>query len=122
MKKEPCKVSRWQLLKRELNNLDPLTFKQKMEADPKAVVLDVRTEQEFQNGGLFNARNVSYLSPDLWDQLEVLDPNCTYYVYCRTGRRSIRVCTLMKNGGFPRVYNLDGGLLAWEKVFPGVLT
>ena len=122
MKNEPCKVTRWQLLKRELHNLAPREFKEAVEKDPSAVVLDVRTSAEYAQGGLLKARNISYLSSDLWDQLELLDRDRSYYVYCRTGRRSIRVCTLMKNGGFRKVYNLDGGMLTWEQVFPGMLT
>ena len=54
-----------------------------------------------------------------WDQIEALDTNKTYLIYCRTGRRSLRACTLMKNGGFDKekVFNLDGGMTAWEEEF-----
>ena len=117
MENNTCKISRWQILKSHLNNLTPVEFKDLVEKMPEAIVLDVRTAAEYEQGVLFEAINISYLLGDLWDHLEQLDPEKTYFVYCRSGRRSIRVCTLMKNGGFPNVYNLDGGLNAWGEAF-----
>ena len=77
----------------------------------------MRTPEEFQQAHLPGAINISYLTPDLWDQLDQLDRNAAYFVYCRTERRSMRVCMLMQNGGFEKVYNMEGGLCAWEEVF-----
>ncbi len=117
----PCQLSRWQLLKQSLNNLSPAEFKTAVEEDDDAVVFDVRTAGEFAAGDrLFSAENLDYLGPDFLDRLDVLDPGRNYYVYCRSGRRSVRVCTLLRNSGFSSVFNMDGGLVAWEKAFPGV--
>lgn len=110
-----CPIPRWQLLKRELNNLTPAEFLQQLETQPQAILLDVRTDSEYADFHLPGARLFNYLTPDHWDQLEQLDPSATYFVYCRSGRRSLRTCTLMKNGGFRQVYNLDGGLNAMNE-------
>ena len=58
---------------------------------------------------------VNYLGDGFWDKIEQLDKSKDILIYCRSGRRSIRVCTLMKNGGFDptKVYNLSGGILEW---------
>ncbi len=112
-----CRISRWQLLKRELNNLCPEDFKQALEEDEDAVLLDVRRPTEYAEHHLPNALNIDYLAYDFWDRMEQLDMEKTYYVYCRSGRRSLRACTLMKNGGFANVLHLDGGLNKWKEVF-----
>lgn len=112
-----CKISRWQILKAQLNNLTPEAFLQMVNQTPGAVVIDVRTQAEYEEGNLFDAINIDYLAYDFWDRIEKLDPHRPYFIYCRSGRRSIRTCTLMKNGGFDQVYNLDGGLNTWQEVF-----
>jgi rhodanese-related sulfurtransferase len=112
-----CKISRWALLKGGLNNLTPGEFAELMAARPDAVLLDCRTPQEFEFGKLKNAINFDYLSKDFVGEMEKLDREATYLVYCRSERRSIRTCILLQNGGFKSVYNLDGGLVAWVEKF-----
>lgn len=108
-----CPVSRWELLKQRLDNLDPQAFRRKM-TEPGIVLIDVRTRAEYDSFHLPGAIHLDYFAPDFIDQLETLDPAATYLVYCRSGRRSIRVCTLMRNGGFAAVFNLDEGLNVWN--------
>ena len=114
-----CKTPRWQLLKGQINNLGPVRFSAKIEAIADAVLIDVRTPEEHLINPLPNSLNINYLGEGFWDKIEALDPEKTYLVYCRTGRRSLRACTLMKNGGFAKekVFNLDGGMVAWEAEF-----
>jgi len=114
-----CKTPRWQMLKAHIQNLNPTEFKEKISTERDAVLIDVRTPEEHQINLLPNSLNINYLGEGFWEQIEALDPTKTYLVYCRTGRRSLRACTLMKNGGFDnkKVYNLDGGMAAWEEVF-----
>ncbi len=114
MQPDICEIPRWQLLKQQLNNLPPAVFKEVLRETPDAVIIDVRTPAEFAAGHIEGAINIDYLSPDFWDQMERLDPERTYFVYCRTSRRSVRTCTLMRNGGFQRVYHLDGGWNLWQ--------
>lgn len=115
-----CKTPRWRLLKAQLNNLSPEAFHEKIQqADASAVLIDVRTPEEFATGHLPGAVNINYFAEDFWDRLEALHPEQSLLVYCRTGRRSIRACTLLRNGGFQsdRIFNLDGGIVEWQEVF-----
>lgn len=109
MKDHSCKIGRWQLLKQQLDNLSPDAFRQTLEHYPDAVILDVRTPEEFAGGALPGALHLNYLGDDFIDRLLCLDRDKTYFVYCRTSRRSTRTCVLMKNSGFTRVYNLESG-------------
>ncbi len=113
-----CNLSRWQLLKSKLNNLDPKAFRAAFEAAEQGMLLDCRKAEEVAvQGKITGSVNIDYLAYDFWEQIEQLDVNRPYFVCCRSGRRSIRACTLMQNGGFNQVYNLDGGLNAWVEEF-----
>lgn len=107
-----CTIPRWDLLKQQLDNLSPDALPQWLESHPHAVIIDCRTANEFAGDRLPGALHIDYLAPGFWEAIEELDTSGTYLVYCRTGRRSLRTCTLMKNGGFSNIYNLDGGLVA----------
>ena len=116
-KNQTCQISRWQLLKAQLNNLSPEEFKEAIAKKTDAVLVDVRTPIEFAQNHLPNAINIDFLGESFWDQMEQLEPAQTYLIYCKSGRRSTRVCTYLKNGGFSNIYNLEGGILAWEESF-----
>jgi rhodanese-related sulfurtransferase len=110
-----CEIPRWQLLKHQIVNLTPAEFKKSTEMDKHAVLVDVRTGPEWESGSLDHAIHIDYLCEGFLDAIEKLDRTKSYYLFCRTGRRSIRTGVLMKNWGFEKVVNLEGGLTAWEK-------
>lgn len=115
MAQQHCEVNRWQLLKSQLNNILPKDFLAAAAATEKAILVDVRTPEEYEFYHLPGAIHLDYLGPDFIDELEQMDADAHYFVYCRSGRRSVRACTLMRNGGFTHIYNLDGGLALWEQ-------
>jgi len=85
------------------------------------VILDVRTEEEYIEGHIENALNMDFYSETFKQDLDKLDKNKTYLIYCRSGSRSARALQLMGELGFREVYNMSGGYIAWEqKGFPGV--
>ena len=51
---------------------------------------------------------------DVDPELAELDPDETYLVYCRSGNRSGQTTALLDELGFEQVYDLDGGVLAWQ--------
>lgn len=111
------------MLKRQLNNLSVEAFAKEIANDKDAVIIDVRTVKEYNLGHIPNAINLDYLSTDFLDQIEQLDKSRNYFIYCRSGRRSIRVGTWMRNGGFDnqRIFNLDTGFAAWQERFPKMI-
>ncbi|MBI2860027.1 MAG: rhodanese-like domain-containing protein [Chloroflexi bacterium] len=78
------------------------------------VVLDVRTPEEFNSGRLSGAVNIDFYSSTFADELDRLDKDKVYLVYCRTGQRSAKAVNLMKELGFTRVYNMLGGIVQWQ--------
>lgn len=112
-----CKIGRWEILKRQLNNLSPKAFMKAYQNAERGILIDCRKPSEFATGHLPNSINLDYLGESFYDKMESLDANTHYFVYCRSSRRSIRTCTLMQNSGFEYVFNLDGGLNEWTKIF-----
>ena len=96
-------------------NLTQEDWVSKLEADENAVILDVRTEAEVSEGIIANAINIDiHKGQDFVDQIEALDKNKNYYVYCRSGMRSEKACEIMNQLGFENAYNLIGGILDWD--------
>lgn len=84
-------------------------------SDENAIVLDVRTEAEYDEGNIPNAINIDiHQGQGFIYKLEELDKSKTYYVYCRSGARSGQACKIMDELGFEKAYNLVGGILDWE--------
>ncbi len=81
--------------------------------DPNVVILDVRTPAETAHGKIEGAIEIDYNSPDFALKVGGLDKSKTYLVYCRSGNRSGKACSMMQQQGFTRLYNLQGGMLAW---------
>ncbi|HCV43490.1 MAG TPA: rhodanese-like domain-containing protein [Bacteroidetes bacterium] len=78
------------------------------------VLLDVRTDGEFQSGHLDGAVNLDIQLAGFTDAIEKLPKDKTYLVYCRSGGRSGRAMKMMKEKGFVSIYNLQGGITKWK--------
>jgi rhodanese-related sulfurtransferase len=76
-----------------------------------AIILDVRSAQEFYEEHIPEALNIP--SEQLEENKETLEHYNHVYVMCRTGRRSSEACALLKDHGFENIINIDGGLTDW---------
>lgn len=79
------------------------------------VILDVRTPAEFNSVKISSASSVDFYEEDFAESLDKLDKDQTYLVYCAAGKRSNQAMMLMQSKGFKTVYDLDGGIRAWQK-------
>lgn len=99
----------------QMNELAPDAWAELQEQTSESVILDVRTEEEFESGYIKGALNMDIRGgADFLASIESLDKSKSYFVYCRSGARSGQACQLMSQMGFNAVYNLEGGVLAWE--------
>ena len=80
-----------------------------------AVVIDVRENKEMETGRILNAVHIP--SSDIHNQLGKLEKykQKPVIVACRSGHRSNGVCNMLRKNGFEKVYNLRGGMIAWQK-------
>lgn len=80
-----------------------------------AVILDVRTPEEWNDGIIPGAINIDiYQGPAFMEAIGELDKDKSYYVYCRSGARSANACNIMSQLGFLKAYNLSGGIMGWN--------
>jgi len=79
-------------------------------------IIDVRTPEEIALGKVSpDALELDYYDPTFTTKVAELDRSTTYGVYCRSGRRSGEVVSLMKELGFTSVLDLAGGEIAWRE-------
>ncbi|MBP9900408.1 MAG: rhodanese-like domain-containing protein [Verrucomicrobiota bacterium] len=88
---------------------------QKLIADKKVVVLDVRTSKEFAAGHITGATNINFLSAEFAKAIAGLDTNQAYLVHCAVGGRSTQALPKLEKLQLQSIYHLDGGIKAWEK-------
>jgi rhodanese-related sulfurtransferase len=86
----------------------------KLRADKKNVVLDVRTEEEYKAGHIPGSVNIDFNSPDFEKKVADLDKNKTYLVHCAAGGRSARACKKLEGAGFKELYDLAPGFNGWS--------
>ena len=90
-------------------------WQQQLQKDENAFILDVRTEDEVEEGIIPNAKHIDiYLGQEFIDQVEALDKSKNYYVYCRSGGRSAQACAIMNQLGYTNTFNLLGGFNDWQ--------
>ncbi len=93
-------------------NIKATEFLKIAEETPDAVLIDVRTPAEFNGGKLPGAKNIDFFSKDFTNQIDKLDKDKTYLLYCRSGNRSGQACNIMAGRGFTKLYNMSGGVMS----------
>jgi rhodanese-related sulfurtransferase len=76
----------------------------------KTVIIDVRTQGEFESGHLRNATLIDIYKKSFVEKIKALDRSKQYIVYCKTGSRSYHAVRFMAQEGFENVCNLSGGI------------
>lgn len=83
--------------------------------DPSFVIIDLRTPEERATSRLpYGSMNLNFDAPDFQERISELSHDNTYLIYCQTGSRTASALDMMAEMGFKTVYELDGGIDAWE--------
>jgi len=82
---------------------------------PDLIILDVRTGGEYSGGHICNATNINV--DVLESRISELNTykNTEIIVYCRSGSRSQTASGILDDNGFTKVYNMEGGIIAWTE-------
>ena len=97
----------------EINPLEASELIESNAGSSDFTILDVRSPDEFAAGHIQGAR----LEPGgagFAAALAKYDKDHTYLVYCYSGGRSGNAARQMENQGFGKVFNLAGGIAAWQ--------
>jgi rhodanese-related sulfurtransferase len=78
-------------------------------------LVDVRTAEEYGVTHLKNAQNICVTEDDFQEKVKTLDKDKPVYVYCKSGGRSARAAKILAEMGFTQIYDLAGGITAWEE-------
>ena len=85
------------------------------DVDHELVLLDVRTQSEYNGGYIKNAINISHdhilEKPELVAQFK----DSQMVVFCRSGVRADKVIQMLESLGFQDIIDIDGDMLAWSK-------
>ncbi|WP_298502073.1 rhodanese-like domain-containing protein [uncultured Maribacter sp.] len=93
--------------------IDITEFSQK---DTKnALLVDVRTPGEYNNGHIENAININWFDDNFAEQFNNINKEKTIYLYCKVGGRSAKAQAKLSSLGYTNVINLDGGYDAYSK-------
>lgn len=92
----------------EVKRLTAQEYKEQRKQQRDAVLLDVRTEEEYAKGHLKKAGNVDFRAGAVDTAMAEWDKTKTYYIYCASGNRNGKSAKLMQDAGFEHVYNIGG--------------
>ncbi len=96
-----------------LETVDPASAATVIAEEPGVVVLDIRTPEEYAQGAIEGAVNIDFYASDFAAQLDQLDKDTPYVVYCRSGNRSDQAMDTFADLGFTDVTEIEGGLVSW---------
>ncbi len=77
-------------------------------------LVDVRTPEEYNEAHIVNAQNIDFNSPTFDEDVSRLDKSKPVILYCKAGGRSAKCARKLKDAGFEKIYDLDGGISKWE--------
>lgn len=77
-------------------------------------LIDVRTQEEHEEGYIPESQNIDFNSPTFEEDISKLDKSKPVILYCRTGKRSAECSQKLKEAGFVKIYDLEGGFSKWK--------
>lgn len=98
-----------------MQNLTQDQWATAVKSDENAVIVDVRTPQEYASGIIEKAQTIDIMETERFlSEIEKWDKSKNYYIYCHSGGRSYQACAIMEQHGFQNTNNLMGGIMEWE--------
>lgn len=96
------------------SQVSAIDFSKEIKATDEAVIVDVRTPDEFRKGHLQNALNLNWNGSEFETQLATLDKKKPIFVYCLSGGRSGKAVEKMRKEGFEHIIEMPGGMMEWR--------
>jgi thioredoxin len=95
-------------------DLSPTEFSKQLKETENPTILDVRTPGEYSEGHIQNALNIDWNGSNFDAQVSKLDKSTTLFVYCLSGGRSSSAADHLRDLGYTKVLELDGGMMGWR--------
>lgn len=97
----------------EIKVISPEEMQTLLELDDVQIV-DVRTPEEYKDGFIDNSQNIDFNSPTFDEDITKLDKSKPVILYCKSGGRSAKCSQKLKEAGFVKIYDLEGGITQWK--------
>jgi len=98
-----------------MKNINQTAWRALLANDENAVIIDCRSSMEWDEGILEHSMLIDLMNPQTFmSKANELNKEKNYYVYCRSGVRSITACQILESIGIKNTYNLLGGVLSWN--------
>jgi rhodanese-related sulfurtransferase len=98
-----------------MKELSQKDWSAQLNEDENSLLLDVRTDEEFSEGYIPNAKQLDiFKAQEFVEEVNNLDKSKNFYVYCRSGKRSAQACQILNQLGVENTYNLEGGFMEWQ--------
>ncbi|WP_412985996.1 rhodanese-like domain-containing protein [Pontimicrobium sp. IMCC45349] len=97
----------------EIEVVTPEEMKELAEMEDVQLV-DVRTPEEYGEGFIDGFQNIDFRSDTFQEDIQKLDKTKPVIVYCKSGGRSASCAQEMKENGFVKIYDLEGGITKWK--------
>lgn len=104
-----------------MSDLSQAAWREQLEKDTEAIIIDVRTDEEVAEGIIPKAEHIDiFQSQTFIGKVQAMDTSKNYYVYCKSGGRSAQACAIMNQMGIENAFNLVGGFTDWtgEVAYP----
>lgn len=82
-----------------------------IESKPFLIILDVRTQEEYDSGHIEGAILIPV--DEIENRLDELSKNDELLVYCRTGNRSSTAVNILQANGFTKIFHMNDGIVDW---------
>ena len=92
------------------SGLDTDAFEQRLNSTDEKIILDVRTPAEYHQGHLSDATLIDVQGSDFEAKVGKLDKSMPVFVYCASGIRSEKAVRILRDQGFTKIFELEGGL------------
>lgn len=110
---------------RSVNNEPQVSISEFVEVKkqhPQAVILDVRTPEEYNSGTMPDAININVLESSFDQNVSQFDKDATVMVFCKSGGRSAKAKQRLIDLGFANVVDLEGGIMGWKNAGGEIIT
>ncbi|MBL4870097.1 MAG: rhodanese-like domain-containing protein [Robiginitomaculum sp.] len=98
----------------KLTHVDIHEAHKQLTSNPEIMILDLRTEEEFELFYIEGAVNVDATEKYFAFEIGELDKDKTYLIHCHSGDRSLKALDEFKKQGFKHIIHMDSGMREWN--------
>ena len=102
--------------------MSPTELKERLDNEQPLTLVDVREPREYEIADLAQYQPVRLPVGELVQRMDELDPHDNLVIYCRSGSRSAWAVRQLMAAGYEKAFNLDGGILRWQRDVDPTLT